>query len=97
MKINKVITLMGDRIYLSFFVDEDHTFSKPPIMWFEDISNKTIDIGDNYDYFRSLDTNKKDIKESLRSIYPKEKGLFKEIKGLINLMKTYETSSYVGW
>lgn len=66
MKINKVITLMGDRIYLNFFVDDDHTFSRLPPMWFEDIAGNTIDIGDNYDYFRSLDTNKKDIKESLK-------------------------------
>lgn len=97
MKINRVITLMGDRIYLSFFVDEGHTFSESPIMWFEGIDNKTLDIGDDYDYFRSLDTNKKDIKKSLKKIYPKEKGLFKEIKELIKLMKMHETSSYVEW
>lgn len=96
--MNKAIILMENKVHLFFLVDDDHTFSKSPIMWFEDIQGKVInEIGDNYDYFRSMSTNKKEIKRTIKELYPNEKGMFKEIKNLIALMKTYESLHYVGW
>lgn len=82
---------MGDFIYLTFFVNPNHTFNKDTVMmWFEDDSGKVVEIGDVYTYFKDLKKNKKEIKETLKSLYPEKKGLYKEIKQLIEVMTTYE-------
>lgn len=82
---------MGDRIYLSFFVDEDNLFKGNQVsMWFQDINDKYLNIGDNYNYFANHSSNKKEIKHSLRNAIPDKKGLYKELKVLINKMNEYK-------
>jgi hypothetical protein len=92
MEIQKVITLMGDRISLSFFVNEEHTFEVDKVaMWFEDSEGKSLDsLGDNYSYFAELSSNKEEIKKALKELLSNEKGLFKEVKILINKMNEYK-------
>lgn len=85
---------MGDRIYLNFFVNQDQTFNKDTVlMWFEDIEGTTINIGDVYTYFTDSD-NKPFIKEDLKEHFNNEKGLYKEIKELLAVMKEYEQTSF---
>lgn len=91
MKMQKYITYMGDRIYISFFVNEEGLYTQgTEAFWFEDIYGKIIEIGDNSEYlFNSA--NKESIKEDLKSHFDnKEKGLYKEFKQLLNKMKEYE-------
>lgn len=93
MKIQKTITLMGDRIYLTFFVDENNTFSSADYnLWFEDIHGNHINIGDSYPYFLAKE-NKKAIKKDLKQHFKgigDDKGIYKELKYLLNEMSTYE-------
>ena len=89
MNISKVVMLMGDRLRLSFFVDEDNYYRVSRVMvWFEDDSGKDI-LGDNYDYYID-ESNKKEIKSELQEHFPGEKGLYKELKQLLDKMKEYE-------
>lgn len=93
MKINKVIMLMGDRIYLFFFVDDNHKINNNQLsVWFEDIYGKSINLGDNYNYLIDK-SNKKVIKEDLRIHFMGEndKGIYKELMTLLNKVKEYES------
>lgn len=85
---------MGDRLRLSFFVKENDLYDADLVMmWFENESDETI-LGDNYPYYIDYINNKKDIKLEFKHLYPKEKGLFKEFKMLINKMQEYESNSF---
>ena len=92
---------MGDRIYLNFFVDEDHTFDYRNVyISFIDTQGSYIDIGDNYEYLKDPN-NKKAIKEDLKEHFEESnislvnysgtKGIYKELKELLEVMKTYES------
>ena len=81
---------MGDRLRLSFFVKEDDTYDTNLVMmWFENEQGKRI-LGDNYPYYID-DFNKKEIKQELKTLFPREKRLYKELKILINKMQEYES------
>lgn len=93
MEIQKIMTLMGDRLSLSFFINYGHTIEENKLMlWFEDSSGNVLDdLGDNPKYhtierFKEL---KKEVKSILKDLYPQEKGLYKEYKALIEEMWSY--------
>lgn len=91
MDIQKIITLIGDRLRLSFLVGEDNKYiANKAMIWFENEEGRTI-LGDNYDYYINYKLNKKEIKESLKLEYPNGKGLFKEFKSIMEKMKEYES------
>lgn len=93
MKIQKMITLLGDRLRLCFFVDEDNYYrSDKAMMWFEDDRGESI-LGDSYNYYITK-SNKKEIKADLKECFPNEKELYKELILLINEMRKYEYSNF---
>ena len=89
MNIAKVITLMGDRLHISFFVEENNTYNKnKDMMWIEDISGKSPDM-DSFEFMINPD-NKEKVKKELKSFIPNQKGLYKELMFLLNKMKEHE-------
>ena len=89
MNISKYITLMGDRLHISFFVEENNTFNKgKDMMWIEDTSGKVPDM-DSFEFMMNPD-NKKEVKKELKIFLPDEKGLYKELMLLLNKMKEHE-------
>jgi hypothetical protein len=89
MDIQKAITLMGDRLHLSFLVKDTNTFNKgKEMLWIENIFGKVIDM-DSYDFIINPD-NKKEVKKELKIFLPNQKGLYKELMLLLNKMKEYE-------
>ena len=80
---------MGDRLHVSFFVEENNTFNKgKEMLWIVDISGKVIDM-DSYEFMINPD-NKKEVKKELTEFIPGEKGLYKELMLLLNKMKEHE-------
>ncbi len=83
---------MGDRIYLFFFVDDNHKVHINQLnLWLEDVYGKPINLGDSYNYLINKN-NKKAIKEDLKNHFVGEndKGIYKELMTLLNKVQEYE-------
>ena len=91
MRIQKIITLLGDNISLSFFVKENNTYDTELIfMWFKNSDTDEEILGDNYFYYND-EFNKNEIEKDLIKVFPGKVGLYGEMMQLLTKMKEYES------